>query len=73
MADVFVYLVDLPVSVSEMVTPCLDGYCVYLNSRLSQSSMEEAYKHALYHIEHNDWEKDDVQLIEAEAHKGVTS
>ena len=55
MDNIYIYLVDLPVAVHEMVTPCCDGYSVYINARLSQIGMEQAYRHALSHIENNDW------------------
>lgn len=70
--NVFVYIVDLPSSVKEMVCPCLDGYTIYLNSRLSQSAQEKSFRHAMWHIEHNDFERDDIQEIETAAHEGVT-
>jgi len=68
MVDVYVYIVDLPERVDEMVTPCLDGYTVYLNARLSYAGRVRAYHHAIRHIERNDFENDDVQKIEEEAH-----
>ena len=68
MVDVYVYIVDLPERVDEMVTPCLDGYTVYLNARLSYAGRVKAYHHAIRHIERNDFEKYDVQKIEEEAH-----
>lgn len=68
MVDIYVYIVDLPGRVDEMVTPCLDGYTVYLNARLSYAGRVEAYHHAIRHIERNDFENDDVQKIEEEAH-----
>lgn len=71
MDSVFIYLVDLPVDITEMVCPCLDGYTVYLNSRLSQAAQEKSFRHAMWHIEHNDFEKIDIQKIEAAAHEGV--
>ena len=69
MVDVFVYIVDLPDQVDEMVTPCLDGYTVYLNARLSYSGRVRAYHHAIRHIERNDFEAENVQKIEEEAHE----
>ena len=69
MVDVYVYIVDLPERVDEMVTPCLDGYTVYLNARLSYAGRVNAYHHAIRHIERNDFENDDVQKIEEEAHE----
>lgn len=71
--NIYVYLIDMPVSIREAVTPCCDGYTIYLNSRLSQSAQEKSFRHAMWHIEHNDFEKEDVQMIELLAHKGVTS
>lgn len=68
MDDIYVYIVDLPDQVNEMVTPCLDGYTIYLNAKLSHQERVDAYLHALRHVENNDWEKDDVQKIEKEAH-----
>lgn len=68
MDNIYVYLVDLPDRVNEMVTPCLDGYTVYLNARLSYAGRVRAYHHAIRHIERNDFEKYDVQKIEEEAH-----
>lgn len=71
MDDIYVYLVDLPPSVPEMITPCDCGFTVYLNARLSYQDRVKAYIHALEHVERNDWEKDNVQLIEKEAHDGI--
>ena len=69
MADVFVYIVDLPDRVEEMVTPCIDGYTVYLNARLTYAGRVRAYHHAMRHIERNDFEGFDIQEIEMEAHE----
>lgn len=66
--DVFVYIVDLPDGVNEMVAPCLAGYTVYINDKLSPEGRREAYRHALYHIINHDFEKSDVNEIEIEAH-----
>lgn len=69
MDDVFVYLVDLPHSVKEMVTPCLGGYTVYINARLNDEQQKKAYQHALKHIRNRDFEKEcSVDVIEAMAH-----
>lgn len=67
--NVYVYLVELPYGINEMVTPCLHGYTIYINSRLDYEHQLKAYNHALYHIQNNDFEKDDVQRIEYEAHE----
>lgn len=71
MDRIHIYLVDLPCKVHEMVTPCLDGYTIYLNARLSDQGRMEAYSHALNHILNNDFEKDDVQIIESEVRNGI--
>ena len=71
MNDVYVYLIDMPYKVHEVVSPCLDGnYTVYLNSRLSYQDRVKAYNHALRHIETCDFEcEEDIQTIEARAHR----
>lgn len=54
----------------EMVVENEDGsYTVIINSRLSHRSQLDAYHHAMSHIQNNDFEKIDVQTIEAAAHK----
>lgn len=68
MEDVFVYLVDLPAGVRELVTPCLDGWTIYIDEKLSDEEKRAAYSHALFHIANGDFEKTDVQRIEAAAH-----
>lgn len=68
--DVFVYLADLPDGINEMVTPCADGcYTAYIDARLNTVQRQKAYRHAIRHIENNDFQKSDVQQIEADAHK----
>ena len=69
MAEVYVYIVDLPDRVDEMVTPRIDGYTVYLNARLTYAGRVRAYHHAIRHIERNDFEGFDIQEIEMEAHE----
>ena len=67
MNDVSVYLVDLPVR--EMVVPSGPySWTVYIDARLSCEGRRAALDHALGHILRDDWERDDVQAIEREAH-----
>lgn len=55
---------------NEIVTENPDGgYTVLINANLCQSKQIDAYRHALKHIKGNDFEKNDVQEIEAAAHK----
>lgn len=55
--DVFVYYLDFHnCKVSETVTLNDDGsYSIFLNSRLSQERLAEAYLHALKHIRNCDF------------------
>lgn len=64
MDDVFVYLAPLPNAIDEYVTPCSDGYTIYINEKLSRPQQIEAYTHAMHHIAGNDYDKADVQEIE---------
>lgn len=67
---VYSYLVDLEDSkVTEMVRENTDGtYSIFLNTRCSHEQNIESYLHAVKHICNRDFEKDNVQEIETEAH-----
>ena len=67
MDDVFVYIVELPRKVREIVTPCADGYTVYISSSLGLPKQREALLHAIHHILNNDFSRDNVNEIELEA------
>ena len=68
-SDVFIYTVQFPgTDIHEAVLPCLDGYTVYLDSRLGTEGRKKAYSHAVRHILRDDFGKDDVSRIELEAH-----
>lgn len=69
MDNVFVYLIDMPIATKEMITPCADGYTVYINARLSKTQQQSAYLHAMTHIRNNDFEDYDVQKVELRAHQ----
>ena len=66
--DVFVYYVELPEGVNETVTPCNGGYNVCIDPRQSEEGVMRSYMHALRHIMENDFEKEDVNQLEKEAH-----
>jgi hypothetical protein len=71
-SNVYVYIIDMPIKVHEVVAPCSNGdYTIYINARLSRCGQLKAYNHAMWHIEHNDFEKHDVGEIERDAHEGV--
>lgn len=68
MDNIFTYFVKLPDGIDEVVMPCIDGYTIYIDSNLSKQQQINAYYHALHHIRNHDFEKHDVQQIEADAH-----
>lgn len=54
----------------EMVVENEDGsYTILINSRLAYSGQLAAYKHAMKHIENNDFQGENVQSIESAAHE----
>lgn len=68
MDNVYVYLTKLPPRVAEFVAVGPDGYSVYIDSDLTDEARLAAYKHALRHIERDDFSGEDVQKIEKAAH-----
>lgn len=71
--DINVKLVDLKSSaVDELVRRNEDGsYTVLLNSRQASNRLERAYRHAMWHIENNDFDDhvSGINDIEATAHE----
>lgn len=63
--DIYVYQIALPDGINEYVTPCFDGFTIYINQNLSYEQRQKAFAHALLHIKNRDFEKSDVQAIEA--------
>ncbi|MEJ8735804.1 hypothetical protein, partial [Mediterraneibacter sp. ICN-202921] len=60
---------NFPNSGNEMVIKNEDGsYTILINAKLSDQGRISAYEHALKHITNEDFEKTDVQEIEASAH-----
>ena len=45
-----------------------DSYTILLNARLSHERQLEFYKHALLHINNEDFEKDNADEIECKTH-----
>lgn len=71
MDEIYVYFVRLPPGVYEMVTPCADGFTVYIDEALDREHKLRAYAHAVEHIRHGDFERGlDVDRIEKERHAG---
>lgn len=69
MGEINVQLLDMDTKIPEhLVKNSDDSYTIFLNARLSYESRLKSYYHALNHIKGNDFEKDNVQKIEFEAH-----
>ena len=68
--DVFVHFAEIPGTVNEAVCPCTGGYNVTIDPRQSDAGIRRSYNHAIKHIKELDFERDDVQQIEANAHRG---
>ena len=69
MDDVFVYFAELPPHINEMITPCPDGYTVYISTRLSMDERVSTYMHAMSHIANGDFDREtSVQEIEFMRH-----
>lgn len=65
-----VVLMDMPIGIEEQVTQNADGsYTVFLNSRYTYEHHVDCLLHALGHVQNRDFEKLDVQTVEAEAHR----
>ena len=70
MFEVFVKIMDMDTGIAEQVVKNHDGsYTVFINARYATEAQKAAYLHAIGHIENNDFDKEDVQSIEAEAHR----
>ena len=70
--DLFVRLVP-NLSVNEMITPCENGYSVYIKEELPEEKKIEALYHAYIHKKSNDFENIDIQDIESRAHYNFES
>lgn len=68
--DINVAVIDFKgIPGKELVTENEDGsYTILINARLSYEGQLQAYEHAMKHINSNDFQKEDVQKIEAVAH-----
>ena len=68
--DVYVDVIDFGCPGNELITQNDDGsYTVLINARISYEQQKKSLKHALGHINDNDFEKLYVQEIETEAHR----
>lgn len=66
--EILVHYVD-HLGNDEAVTQNEDGtYSIFLDPRLSYEEQRKKYEHALRHIQNHDFERENVQEIEAQAH-----
>lgn len=69
--DINTKLIDMDVLVGEQVIKNNDdSYTILLNARLSHERQLECYKHALLHINNDDFENDNADEIEFKTHGG---
>ena len=70
MIDVAVRLISFPSGkVHEAVTENEDGtFTVFLDKNMTQEYQQKRFLHAIRHLNGKDFEKENVQEIEAEAH-----
>lgn len=46
-----------------------DSYTIFIDARLNETEQKKVFLHEMKHIEGNDFEKENVQEIEASAHR----
>ena len=64
-----VRLMDLPPRIRGFVVERDGEQIIVLNARLNREQNMKTFLHEKKHIENNDFEKDDVNQIEADAHR----
>lgn len=65
-----VQILDMDTKIPEQLVKNNDNsYTIFLNAKLSQERRLKSYVHALRHIKHNDFENNNVQEIEYDAHE----
>ena len=67
--DINTQIIDMDVLVGEQVIKNNDdSYTILLNARMSHERQLECYRHALLHINNEDFEKDNADKIEKQSH-----
>lgn len=67
--DINVQLIDMDTKIPEQIVKNQDdSYTIFLNSKLSHDEHLKSYSHALMHIRRNDFDKEDADSIENDAH-----
>ena len=47
-----------------------DSYTIFIDARLNEIERQKVFLHEMKHIHEDDFEKEEVQKIESEAHNG---
>ena len=69
MYDFNIVLLDMDEMIGETICQNADdSFTIFLNSKWSNEAQRFCLLHAFDHVRRHDWEKHDVQKIEAEAH-----
>lgn len=68
--NAFIYPIDMKGTARAMIRPCVEGYTIYVDINLPRDQQVKAALHELRHIRENDFEKENVQEIEAKNHEG---
>ena len=64
-----VQLINCDTCIRESIVKNSDGtYTIFINAKLSHERQREVFNHAVTHIRNNDFDKQDVDLIEFNAH-----
>lgn len=64
-----VQLINCDTCISESIVKNEDdSYTIFINAKLTHERQLEVYKHALSHIQNDDFEKSDADEIELKAH-----
>lgn len=68
--DINTIFIDMDTLIAEQIVKNTDdSYTIFLNSKLSKDRQLHAYRHALLHIENNDFDKTCADKIEHDAHR----
>lgn len=69
MEDVNVQIINMDTKIPEQIVKNKDdSYSIFINAKLSHDRQIEAYYHAIKHIENGDFEKENADKIELNAH-----
>lgn len=67
--EVNTVLIDMPTKIKGYtVKNSDDSYSIFLNARISRDCLLKTYEHEMEHIQNEDFEKENVDAIEKNAH-----